>query len=87
MMKCVSVCVSRKIITSHFRAERRRREVSRLQAGFGLVIMMITMTIMMTLMLTMNDADVDGDDIKANHVQHLSPVLLWNPRHKQQSCA
>ena len=28
MMKCVSVCVSRKIITSHFRAERRRREVS-----------------------------------------------------------
>ena len=27
MMKCV--CLSRKIITSHFRAERRRREVSR----------------------------------------------------------
>ena len=26
----VCVCVSRKIITSHFRAERRRREVSRL---------------------------------------------------------
>ena len=51
------------------------------------MIMMITMTIMMTLMLTMNDEDVDGDDIKANHVQHLSPVLLWNPRHKQQSCA
>ena len=28
MMKCVCVCLSRKIITSHFRAERRRREVS-----------------------------------------------------------
>ena len=28
MMKCVSVCLSRKIITSHFRAERWRREVS-----------------------------------------------------------
>ena len=30
MMKCVfvCVCVSQKIITSHFRAERRRREVS-----------------------------------------------------------
>ena len=27
MMKCVSVCLSRKIISSHFRAERRRREV------------------------------------------------------------
>ena len=30
MMKCLSVCASRKIITSHFRAERRRREVSSL---------------------------------------------------------
>ena len=29
MMKCVSVCLSQKIISSHFRAERRRREVSR----------------------------------------------------------
>ena len=28
MMKCVSVCLSRKSITSHFRAERWRREVS-----------------------------------------------------------
>ena len=28
MMKCVSVCVSRKIITSHFRADHWRREVS-----------------------------------------------------------
>ena len=28
MMKCVSVCLSRIIITSHFRAERWRREVS-----------------------------------------------------------
>ena len=27
MMKCVSVCLSRKIITSHFRGERRRCEV------------------------------------------------------------
>ena len=26
---CLSVCVSQKIITSHFRAEGRRREVSR----------------------------------------------------------
>ena len=30
MMKCLSVCASRKIITSHFRAECHRREVSRL---------------------------------------------------------
>ena len=29
MMKCVCVCLSRKIITSHFRAGRQRREVSR----------------------------------------------------------
>ena len=28
MMKCVSVCLSRIIITSHFRAERWRCEVS-----------------------------------------------------------
>ena len=27
MMKCVSVCLSRKIISSHFQAERQRREV------------------------------------------------------------
>ena len=43
MMKCVSVCLSRKIITSHFRAEHWRREVSSPLglAGFGLVTMMI----------------------------------------------
>ena len=29
MMQCLCVCLSQKIITSHFRAERRRREVSR----------------------------------------------------------
>ena len=29
MMKCVFVCLSRKMITTHFRAERWRREVSR----------------------------------------------------------
>ena len=28
MMQCLCVCLSRKIITSHFRAERRRCEVS-----------------------------------------------------------
>ena len=28
MMKCVSVCLSRKIITSHFRAEHQRCKVS-----------------------------------------------------------
>ena len=28
MMQCVSVCLSRKIITFHFRGERRRRKVS-----------------------------------------------------------
>ena len=28
MMKCLSVCLSRKMIASHFRAERRRRDVS-----------------------------------------------------------
>ena len=28
MMKCVSVCLSRKIISSDFRAERRRHKVS-----------------------------------------------------------
>ena len=28
MMKCLSVCLSRKIITSNFRAERQRRKVS-----------------------------------------------------------
>ena len=28
MMKCVSVCLSQKIISSHFRAERRRRKGS-----------------------------------------------------------
>ena len=33
MMKCLCVCVSRKIITSHFRAERQRGEVS---SPFGL---------------------------------------------------
>ena len=43
MMKCVFVCVSRKIITSHSRAERRRCEVSRPLglAGFCLVMMMM----------------------------------------------
>ena len=29
MMQCLFLCVSRKIITSNFQAERRRREVSR----------------------------------------------------------
>ena len=29
MIKCLFVCLSQKIITSHFRAERWRREVSR----------------------------------------------------------
>ena len=28
MMQCLCVCLSQKIITSHFPAERRRREVS-----------------------------------------------------------
>ena len=28
MMQCLCVCLSQKIITSHFQAERRRREVS-----------------------------------------------------------
>ena len=28
MIQCLCVCLSRKIITSHFRAERRRRKVS-----------------------------------------------------------
>ena len=28
MMKCLSVCFSRKIITSHFRAEPRKHELS-----------------------------------------------------------
>ena len=46
MVKCLSVCLSRKMITSHFRAERRRHEVSCPLglAGFGLVMMMMMMT-------------------------------------------
>ena len=35
MMKCVSVCLSQKIISSHFRAERQRRKVSGLQGLAG----------------------------------------------------
>ena len=42
MLQCV--CVSRKIITSNFRAESRRREVSR---PLGLVMMMVRMVMMM----------------------------------------
>ena len=42
----VFVCSSRKIITSHFRAERRRHEVSS-PLGLGPVIIMM-MTMMMT---------------------------------------
>ena len=53
MMKFLSVCLSRKITTSHFRAERRRREVSSPLglAGFGLVMMMM-MRMMIITMLT-----------------------------------
>ena len=42
----VCVCLSRKIITSNFRAERPRREVSRL-LGLGLVRIMKMMMVMM----------------------------------------